>query len=325
MSEQITTSPITVAEVRKHRSMWATLVIRLVKEKPLGTIGAVIIIVLILTAIFADLLAPYGFNEIILADRLDPPSATHLLGCDNLGRDLLSRIIYGARISMLVGMVGAILEQAVSLLIGVTTGFFGGRYDMVMQRFVDSFMCFPALVLYLTIMAVLGPGLVQVILVLGISGGIRGSRVGRSAVIGIKENVYFEAARAIGVPNTRTLWRHVLPNILPVVLIGFSTVIGRMILAEATLSFLGFGIPPPTPSWGGMLSGTGRQYMLQAPWMCLWPGLALAVVVWGINMLGDAIRDIIDPRLRGGLGRYGGSKLQKVKEKLLKDIESDED
>jgi len=325
MSEQISTSPITVADVRKHRSMWTTLVIRLVKEKPLGTIGAVIIVVLVLTAIFADLLAPYGFNEIILADRLDPPSATHLLGCDNLGRDLLSRIIYGARISMLVGMVGAILEQAVALAIGVTTGFFGGRYDMVMQRFVDAFMCFPALVLYLTIMAVLGPGLVQVILVLGISGGIRGSRVGRSAVIGIKENVYFEAARAIGVPNARTLWRHVLPNILPVVLIGFSTVIGRMILAEATLSFLGFGIPPPTPSWGGMLSGTGRQYMLQAPWMCLWPGLALAVVVWGINMLGDAIRDIIDPRLRGGLGRYGGSKLQKMKEKLAVENEGEED
>ncbi|MFC1900880.1 ABC transporter permease [Chloroflexota bacterium] len=323
MGDQITTSPITVAEIRKPRSMWVVLLSRLLKEKPLGTIGAVILLVLCLTGIFADILAPYGFNQIILADRLDPPSASHLLGCDNLGRDLLSRIIYGARISMLVGVVGAILEQAVALTLGVTSGFFGGKYDMFLQRFVDAFMCFPALVLYLTIMAVLGPGLLQVILVLGISGGIRGSRVGRSAVIGIKENVYFEAARAIGVPNKRTLMRHVLPNIMPVVIIGFSTVIGRMILAEATLSFLGFGIPPPTPSWGGMLSGTGRQYMLQAPWMCLWPGLALALVVFGINMLGDAVRDILDPRLRGGLGRYGGAKLQKMKERLAEEDSQD--
>jgi peptide/nickel transport system permease protein len=153
-------------------------------------------------------------------------------------------------------------------------------------------------------------------MVLGVSDGIRGSRVTRSAVIGIKQNVYFEAAKAIGVPTGRTLMKHVLPNIMAVVIIGFTAILGRMILAEATLSFLGFGIPPPTPSWGGMLSGTGRQYMLQAPWMCLWPGLALAVVVYGINMLGDAVRDILDPRLRGGLGRYGGDKLKKMQDKL---------
>jgi peptide/nickel transport system permease protein len=201
-------------------------------------------------------------------------------------------------------------------LIGIPSGFFGGKFDTVMQRFVDSFQCFPPLVLYLTIMAVLGPGLFQVIMVLGVSDGIRGSRVTRSAVIGIKQNVYFEAAKAIGVPTGRTLMKHVLPNIMAVVIIGFTAILGRMILAEATLSFLGFGIPPPTPSWGGMLSGTGRQYMLQAPWMCLWPGLALAVVVYGINMLGDAVRDILDPRLRGGLGRYGGDKLKKMQDKL---------
>ncbi len=324
MAEEMTTSPITAAEVRKHHSMWAELFIRLVKEKPMGTVGGVIMLVLILTGIFAEILAPYGYNEIILADRLDPPTASHLLGCDNLGRDLLSRIIYGARISMLVGFCGALLEAAVSLIIGVTSGFFGGKYDMFMQRFVDSFMCFPPLVLYLTIMAVLGPGLLQVILVLGITGGIRGSRVTRSAVIGIKENVYFEAARAIGVPGGRTLIRHVLPNIMPVIIVGFTTVIGRMILSEAMLSFLGFGIPPPTPSWGGMLSGTGRQYMLQAPWMCIWPGLALAAVVYGINMLGDAVRDILDPRLRGGLGRYGGAKLKKMQERLGPDTEKEE-
>jgi peptide/nickel transport system permease protein len=313
---QITTSPITVSEIRKTRSIWVDLVIRLVKEKPLGTVGAIIVLIMALTGIFANILAPYGFNEIILADRLDPPSAVHILGCDNLGRDLLSRIIYGARISMLVGFGGSAICTLFNLLIGIPSGFFGGKFDTVMQRFVDSFQCFPPLVLYLTIMAVLGPGLFQVIMVLGVSDGIRGSRVTRSAVIGIKQNVYFEAAKAIGVPTGRTLMKHVLPNIMAVVIIGFTAILGRMILAEATLSFLGFGIPPPTPSWGGMLSGTGRQYMLQAPWMCLWPGLALAVVVYGINMLGDAVRDILDPRLRGGLGRYGGDKLKKMQDKL---------
>jgi len=197
---------------------------------------------------------------------------------------------------------------------------------MVIQRFVDAWMCFPPLVLYLIVMSILGPGLLQVILVLGVSGGLGGaSRVKRSAVIRIKEDVYFEAARAVGVPTGRILMRHVLPNVLPVLIISFSTGLGMFILAEASLSFLGFGIPPPVPSWGGMLSGTGRTYMLQAPWMAIWPGLALSIVVYGVNMFGDAMRDLFDPRLRGGLGRYGGmtqEKLEKVAAKKKAELES---
>ncbi|MDZ4230232.1 MAG: ABC transporter permease [Dehalococcoidales bacterium] len=292
----------------KSHPLLIDVFIRLFREKPLGTIGGAIVLILFLTAVFADVLAPYGYDEMLLSDRLQPSSAQHLLGTDNLGQDILSRIIYGARISMYVGLGGATLEIIVAMLIGLISGFFSGKTDLIIQRFVDAWMCFPPLFIYLTVMAVLGPGLIQVILVLGISTGIRSSRVVRSAVIGIRENVYVEAARAIGAPNIRILTRHILPNVMAPVIIIFTLAMGQMILAEATLSFLGFGIPPPMPSWGGMLSGRGRSYMLQAPWMALWPGLALAIVVYGINMLGDAIRDLLDPRLRGGLGRYSGIK-----------------
>jgi peptide/nickel transport system permease protein len=313
------------SSIRKRRNATADFFIRMVKEKPLGTVGLVIVIVLFLAGIFSEVIAPYGYNEIILSDRLDGPSPAHILGCDNLGRDLLSRIIFGARISMIVALAGSSIATVVGFLVGAISGFFGGKYDMVVQRFVDAWMCFPGLVLYLIVMSILGPGLLQVVVVLGVSMGLGGgSRVTRSAVIMIKEDVYFEAARAIGVPTSRILIRHVLPNVLPIMIIGFSTGLGGFILAEASLSFLGFGIPPPVPSWGGMLSGTGRQYMLQAPWMALWPGLALAVVVYGVNMLGDAVRDLFDPRLRGGLGRYGGvtqEKLQKLAEKKMTEAE----
>ncbi len=301
------TTPEEAPEPKRYPFLIDVLV-RLVKEKPLGTVGGVIVLVLLIVGIFADILAPYGFNEIILADRLGAPSAKHFLGADNLGRDLLSRIIFGARISMYVGLGGSTLDAIVATTIGIISGFFGGKTDIIIQRFVDAWMCFPSLFLFLTVMAILGPGVIQVILILGVHGGIRSSRVIRSAVIGIKENIYLEAARAIGAPDRRILTKHILPNVMAPILIIFTVAMGRMILSEAMLSFLGFGIPPPTPSWGGMLSGSGRTYMLQAPWMALWPGLSLAIVVYGINMLGDAIRDLLDPRLRGGLGRYGGVK-----------------
>ena len=300
----------------KRRSAVADFFIRLVREKPLGTVGGVIVLILLFVAIFADLLAPYGMNESHLADRLDPPSAQYLLGTDNLGRDLLSRIIHGARISMYVGLGASAILTAMATTIGLISGFFGGKTDVIIQRFVDAWMCFPGLVLYLTVMALLGPGLIQVILVLGIVTGVHFSRVVRGAVIGIKENVYLEAARAIGCSTRRILTRHILPNIMAPIIIIFTTQCGYMIIGEATLSFLGFGIPPPTPSWGGMLSGTGRQYMYMAPWMALWPGLALAIVVYGLNMLGDAVRDLLDPRLRGGVGRYSGVKVKKARPKL---------
>ncbi len=282
----------------------------MVKEKPLGTIGGIIVLILILVAIFADTLAPYEYYQMHLVDRLQGSSARYLLGTDHLGRDFLSRIIYGARISLTVGLAATALNVVVAVLVGGVSGFFGGKVDLVVQRFVDTWMSFPGLLLLLTVMSILGKGLVQIIVVLGIAGGIGSSRVVRGAVIAIKENVYFQAAEAIGSSQWTIYTRHVLPNIVAPIIIIFSINIGGVIMSEASLSFLGFGLPPGIPSWGGMLSREGRQYMEAGPWLALWPGLFLTILVYSLNMFGDAVRDLLDPRLRGGVGRYGadGSK-----------------
>jgi len=306
MAEGVRELDIGALAREKRRPFLIDLFVRLVREKPLGTVGAAIVLLLLVVGILADWLAPYGYNETWVGEKLAPPSADFWLGTDNVGRDLLSRIIYGARVSMFVGLGVSALATALNAVIGLVSGFLGGKTDLIIQRFVDAWMCFPALFLILTIMAVVGSGVVQVIIVLGVLYGIGGSRTIRSAVMGIKENVYVEAARAVGCPTWRILLRHILPNVMAPLIIIFSLLMGAAIIAEASISFLGYGIPPPIPSWGGMLSGTGRRFMLQAPWLALWPGLALAIVVYGINMFGDALRDLLDPRLRGGLGRYGG-------------------
>ena len=190
-------------------------------------------------------------------------------------------------------------------VIGGTSGFLGGKLDLVVQRFVDAWMSFPGLLLLLTIIAIVGQGLLQLIAVLGISGGIVGSRVLRSAVIGVKENDYFQSAVAIGASQWKIIVRHVLPNIAAPIIVVFSINVGGVIISEAALSFLGFGLPIEIPSWGGMLSREGRQYMEAAPHLAVWPGLALTVTVYSLNMLGDAVRDLLDPRLIGGAGRLG--------------------
>ena len=289
----------------KRRTMLADFFTRLVREKPLGTACEIIVLILILVAIFADVLAPYPYTEIHLRDSFQGPSARYLLGTDHIGRDLLSRIIYGARLSLTVGLAATALNVVVAVLIGGTSGFFGGKFDVIVQRLVDAWMCFPGLLLLLTIMSIVGQGLVQIIVVLGISGGIGGSRVVRGAVIGIIENDYFQAAESFGSSKWRTFARHVLPNIMPVVIIIFSVNIGGVIISAASLSFLGFGLPATIPDWGGMLSREGRQYMEMAPRLALWPGLCLTIVVYSFNMFGDAVRDLLDPRLRGGGGGLG--------------------
>ena len=283
----------------KRRSRLAELFGRLVREKPLGTVSGIIILILVLVTIFVDALAPYPYHEMHLADRLTSSSAQYLLGTDQLGRDVLSRVLYGARISLTVGLAATAINVVVALLVGGTSGFFGGKLDLVAQRFVDAWIAFPGLLLLLTIMSIVGRGLLQIILVLGIAGGIGGSRVLRGAVISIKENDYFLAARAIGSPTTATLMQHVLPNVMPVIIIIFSISIGGYILAAASLSFLGFGLPPQTPDWGGMLSREGREFMEQAPWLAIFPGLTLTITIYCLNMFGDAMRDLLDPRLRG--------------------------
>ena len=297
---------------QKRRAGLADFFIRLWTEKPLGTACGMVVLLLILVGIFADVLAPYPYDEIHLVDRLQGSSARYPLGTDQVGRDLLSRLIQGARLSLLVGLAATTLNVMVSTLIGGISGFLGGKLDLVVQRFVDAWISFPGLLLLLTIMSLVGQGLLQIILVLGISGGIGGSRIMRGAVIGLKENDYFQAARAVGTPTGQILTRHVLPNIMAPIIIVFSINVGGVIISAASLSFLGFGLPSGIPDWGGMLSREGREYMEMAPRLALWPGLCLTIVVYSLNMLGDALRDLLDPRLRGGAGRPGAQEARSV-------------
>ena len=303
----------------KRRSLLADFLIRLVREKPMGTFGGIIVLLLFFTGVFADLawlglsgvgLAPLPYGEIHLADRLAAPSVQYILGADGMGRDMLSRIIFGARISMYVGLGASTINVIIAGIIGLISGYLGGRVDITVQRFVDAALSFPMLIVAITLMALVGSGLVQVIVVLGIWGGIAWIRVVRAAVIAIKENVYVDAARAIGSTTGHMITRHILPNIVPVMIIIFTVSMAGNIIGEASLSFLGFGVPPPAPSWGGMLSAEGRRYMYEAPWLAVWPGLALTIAVFGINMFGDAMRDLLDPRLRGAGGRLSGMKMK---------------
>jgi peptide/nickel transport system permease protein len=299
----------------KRRTGFADFFIRLVREKPLGTFGAVVVVILLFAGIFADQLAPYGYNESHVVDRLQGPSTQYLLGTDNMGRDILSRVIYGARISVVVGLSATAISIVISIIGGLTSGFIGGKFDLIFQRFVDAYMGFPTLVILIVLVSLTGVGLWQIILVLGLQYGIVGIRSVRGPVIAVKNNMYVDAAKATGCSLWRVLGRHILPNIMASIIIFFTLRVPGVIMTEAALSFLGFGIPPPEPSWGGMLSGSARTYMIRNPWMAVWPGLALAVTIYGINMFGDAVRDLLDPRMRGGVGRYTGVKVLKVRKK----------
>ena len=272
---------------------------RLWREKPLGAIGGLVLLLLVVCSIFAGVLAPYGFNEISMLERIKPPSWQHPFGTDNLGRDVFSRCLYGARLSVIIGLSGAALATLVSVLIGLVSGYLAGRVDLILQRFVDAWMSFPDLIVLIVVVSVLGPGMLQTIGALGLLLGIAGSRIIRGAVVSVRENMYVHAAQSIGASPLRILWRHILPNVMPPVIVLFTTRLGTVILAESALAFLGLGVPPPLPTWGGMLSGSGRVYMLQGPWLALAPGLCLVVVVYAANIFGDALRDLLDPRMRG--------------------------
>ena len=275
-----------------RRALWA------IRRKPLGAVGGALIGVLVATALLAPVLAPYDPNTIKSSERLRPPGANHLLGTDDFGRDILSRVIYGARISMMLGLGAVAISTLLAVVIGIVSGYYGGRVDTVLQRCIDTMMAFPGLVVLLTIMAMLGQGLGNVILALGIGAAAGNARIIRSAVLAIRENQYVEVARATGCRDWQIIARHILPNVAGPIMVVATLGLGVAILAESSLSFLGFGVPPPTPSWGAMLSGSGRTYMLQAPWMAVFPGIAISLAVFGFNMLGDALRDALDPRLR---------------------------
>jgi peptide/nickel transport system permease protein len=275
-----------------------TLVRDLVVRKPFGAAGGVIVLVLLGVALFADRLAPHGFNETSLLDALQPPSRAHWFGTDELGRDVLSRVVYGAQVSMSVGLAATAIAVLLGSAIGVVSGYVGRTLDLLVQRLVDAWLTFPGLVMVIVILVLLGPGLGSVILALGVSQAFPQSRIIRSATLVVREHAFIEASRAGGASHGRILLRHVLPNIVAPIIVSASTYVSFVILIEAAVSFLGYGVPPPRPSWGGMLSATGRSYMVRAPWLSVFPGLALALAVFAFNVLGDALRDLLDPRLR---------------------------
>ncbi len=272
---------------------------RFLKRKPLGAIGGVIVVALIVVAIVAPWVSPYEYDVGNASVRLQGPSIAHPFGTDANGRDMLSRIIWGARISVTVGFGAVAISTLIAISIGVTSGYFGGVVDLTIQRLVDIWLSFPALVLLVSLVAIVQPGLWSVTATLGILLAPGTSRVVRGAVIAIRHLPYIESASCIGAGHGRVILRYVLPNVFAPIIVLATVQLGTAILAESTLSFLGYGVPPPHPAWGGMLSGTGRAFMLQSPWLSLWPGLAISLVVFGFNMLGDTLRDELDPRLRG--------------------------
>jgi peptide/nickel transport system permease protein len=274
-------------------------VARFTWRKPLGAAGGVIVVAMLLMAVFAEQIAPYGYDETIRGARMKPPSAAHWLGTDNLSRDMWSRVVYGARVSITVGFLTVALAVVFATAIGVSSAYFGGAWDLLVQRIVDAWLSFPYLIIILSVMAVLGPGLGNVVISLAVLIAATNSRVIRGATLAVLQHTYVEAARAMGCGHARIIVRHLLPNVTATVIILAPIGLGAVILAESALSFLGFGVPPPYPSWGAMLSGSGRTYMFRAPWMAVWPGVAISLAVFGFNMLGDALRDVLDPRLRG--------------------------
>lgn len=292
------TAPFVAMSVRE-RPAFITFTLRLIREKPLGAFGGAIFVLFLFFGLFADFLIPYGVNETNLRVRLEGPSADHLFGTDHLGRDVLSRVLIGAQLSMTIGFLAAGFATVISIVLGVLSGYFGGKVDMLIQRFVDAWMCFPDLLFLMVVISIIGAGVPQIVMALSLIYGIAGSRIIRGSVISVRENMYTLAARSMGAKTMHILVRHILPNIMPVVIVLFTTRVGAAILTEAGLSFLGLGVPPPTPTWGGMLSGTGRTYMYIGPWLALAPGLCLTIVVYAINVYGDALRDLLDPRMRG--------------------------
>ncbi len=268
---------------------------KLLRQK-LALIGAAIIILLIVSAALAPVLAPYPPNQQDLSQGLSTPSAVHLLGQDKLGRDIFSRIIYGARVSLLVGLVTVGVSSFAGIIIGAVAGFFGGLLDELIMRLIDILLAFPGILLAIALMAILGPSLENVILALCLIGWVGYARLVRGEILSLKERDFITAARAMGAGDSRIIFKHILPNILSPIIVQITFGIAGTIVAEAGLSFLGLGVQPPTPSWGAMLN-EGRQFLLLAPHMSVFPGLAIMLIVLSFNFVGDALRDIFDPKM----------------------------
>lgn len=297
MSEAVAT----LAETRlaRRRSLFKGIG-NFIRRKPLGAIGAFLVVLVICTALFAPLISPYDPLLIFRDKQFMPPGEQFLLGTDNVGRDLLSRLIWGSQVSLYVGVLSVAVGSTIGAVLGLTSAYFGGSFDTVVQRIIDSIMAFPALVLAIAIVAMMGASTNNVVAALSVVLIPQGTRVIRSAALTAKENQYIDAARAIGCSDSRIIFRHLMPQCMAPFIVLSTASIGWAIVIEASLNFLGVGTPPPTPTWGGMLSGAARRYAESAPWMAIFPGIAISLAVFGFNMLGDALRDVLDPRLRVG-------------------------
>jgi peptide/nickel transport system permease protein len=276
-------------------------VLRFARRKPLGALGGLIVLGMLGVAVFAPWLAPYNPQEFIEGGsaRLHPPSLRFPMGTDNLGRDICSRVIYGARLSMLVGFVSTFFGTGVGALLALTTAYWGGTWDLTAQRIMDVLWAFPSLIIAIVIVAVLGRSTTNLIVAIAIVVIPSTARVVRAAVLVVKESDYVQAARAVGASQWRVIFRYIAPNCMAPYLIIATASLGGAIITEASLSFLGLGVPPPAPSWGRDLFGSAQKFAELAPWMPIMPGVAISVTVYGFNLFGDAIRDIFDPRLRG--------------------------
>jgi peptide/nickel transport system permease protein len=290
---------LTVPTATRRRGSVGEAVWRFVRKKPLGAAGGLLMAVMVITAIFAEVLSTHDPIATDAAHTLAAPSSEHWLGSDHLGRDIYSRIVHGARISLIVGLASTLLGSVLGGIIGLLSGYVGGKTDLVAQRVLDILQGLPLLVLALVMSASLGPSVENVVIAISIPIIPRAARVIRSSVLSIREMQYVEAAGAVGVSHLRIAFRHILPNTMGPFIVLCTAQLGSAILVEATLSFLGLGVPEPYPSWGRMLSVSAAEYAQKAPHLVLFPGIAISLAVFGSNLLGDALRDTLDPRLRG--------------------------
>lgn len=280
--------------MKKNNSRFNNIIEHLKRSRS-ATIGSIIILLLVLAAIFAPILAPYDPIETNLEDRLMKPCIEHPLGTDHLGRDVYSRLLYGARISLMVGIVVVSISAFIGIILGIFAGFYGGLTDSTIMRLVDAFLTFPSVFLAIVIAGVLQSGLVSVIIALIVVGWTRYARVGRGSVLSLREKEFVESARSLGVHDRYIMFRHIFPNIITPIIIVATLGMADAILSSASLSFLGFGPQPPTPEWGAMLNA-GRPFMQTDPHLMIFPGLAIMILVLGFNLLGDGLRDILDPK-----------------------------
>lgn len=306
--------------MKKDVNKQPNLLVELFQKKPLGAVGLIIMILFLLVAIFADVLAPYpmqsGMMQMDFLNMLIKSSPEHVLGTDSLGQDVLSYLIYGCRTSVILAIFCTVLSTIISVAIGLASAVLGGWFDLIVQRIVDGFQCIPGVLITMILISIAGKGLPQLIIAIAVPGGIGGARVMRSAAFAVKDSGYVRMSKLLGSKSSWRAIHHILPNIMPLIIISMAGSLSGVIMVEASMNFLGYGVKVGTPSWGYMITNQGRANMYTAPWLALYPGLCIMLLVFASNMFGDAVRDLLDPRLKGGVGSYNGNKIASIAKKI---------